>query len=194
MNNARVSVKDAGPAVDLKAVIAPDLPLDLVVVAGLHDLVPLPEDHVLPLHLSLVLRRRIEDALQHLVEPDDSQRALPHGRQHLDLAHIAVEIPRQFVPHKLHRVLVDDRRAVPLQKEEIAALVAHLRHLAVEDPVSVGDDVALHSLPEDLAQHDRPECAGGDQILQHFARADAGQLVHISHQDQPRSRHDSFEE
>ncbi len=52
------------------------------------------------------------------------------------------------------------------------------------------DNVALACLPENLFQHHHMVCAGCDQVLQNAARTHAGQLMDVTHQNQPRSHAD----
>ena len=104
-----------------------------------------------------------------------------------------MHIPRELIAHQFHGVLVYDRRVIPLEEEEIPALVVDGRHLSLQDPVGIGDDIALQRLAEDLAEHDRSEDTRFDQVPQHSAGAYAGQLVHVPHQDQSRAGHDCLE-
>ena len=63
---------------------------------------------------------------------------------------------------------------------------ARLGHLALVDPVRVGDDPALGRLPEHLGQPDHRHRARGDDVGQHLPRPDRGQLVDVADQDQRR--------
>ena len=63
------------------------------------------------------------------------------------------------------------------------------------DAVGVADDVAVRRLPKDRLQPDHGGAVarsclgvdsgnGSDDVFQHAARADTGELVHIAHQEQ----------
>ena len=54
-------------------------------------------------------------------------------------------------------------------------------------------DVAFSCLPEDLGQHHHREAAGFNDILKDASRSHAGQLVLVSHQDQPGAGQHGFE-
>ena len=59
-----------------------------------------------------------------------------------------------------------------------------VRHLAAVDPVRVGDDPAGGRLAEDLGQPHHRHRAGADQVGQHLARPDRGQLIDVAHHQQ----------
>ena len=70
--------------------------------------------------------------------------------------------------------------------KSLLGLVARLRHQALVDPMRVGDDPALRRLPEHLGQPDHRHRPAGDDVGQHLARPDRGQLVDVADQDQGR--------
>ena len=182
---AEVAVENAGPPVNGHAEVAAHFPFDLVIVAGLHDLVSLPEDR-LPAHmLPPASVRGIEHALQDFIEPLNTQAAAPHGSQHLNLLRPASDILWKHLADQLHRVFVDHRNLVPLQKKEIPALVVHRQRLSLQNSVGIHDNVAPAGLPEDMAQHDGMKSPGIDQILQDASGPHTGQLVDIPDKDQP---------
>ncbi len=59
------------------------------------------------------------------------------------------------------------------------------RHVSTQNAVGVLDDLALGRLAVDLSQSRRGDGARVQQITEYVARANRGQLVGISHQDQP---------
>src|ERR1700724_206363 len=66
---------------------------------------------------------------------------------------------------------------------EVASLDrGEIRHLALVDPVRIGDDAALGGLAEDLSQpHDR-HGTGSDDVCQNLPRPDRWQLIDIADQ------------
>ena len=68
--------------------------------------------------------------------------------------------------------------------EVAAGCVARLGHQALVDPVRVGDDPALGRLAEHLGQPDHRHRAARDDVGQHLARPDRGQLVDVADQEQ----------
>src|SRR5262249_29729081 len=59
-----------------------------------------------------------------------------------------------------------------------------LGHLAFVDPVGAGDDAAVGGLAEYLGEADYWHDPAVDQVVQHHAWADRGQLIDIAHQQQ----------
>ena len=76
------------------------------------------------------------------------------------------------------------------QEKEILTLIIKHRLLAIVDPVSVHNDIALLSLPEYLSEPCGVYPLAGDHVAQDVARSDRRQLVIIADQEQSRSRTD----
>ena len=68
------------------------------------------------------------------------------------------------------------------------------RRLPGVDAMGVGDHPALLGLAEHLGEPDPGQPLGGQQIPQHLPGADAGELVDVADQQQPRPRGDGLDE
>ena len=75
---------------------------------------------------------------------------------------------------------------VRLHEVEVAVAFgrAEIGHRALVDAVGAGDDPALRGLPEHLGQPHHRHRAGGDDVGQHLARPDRGQLVDVADDQQ----------
>ena len=60
------------------------------------------------------------------------------------------------------------------------------REFPLVDPVGIGDDLRAFGLPEDFGQPGDADQLRGDQIREHRSGADAGKLVDIAHEKDPR--------
>ena len=58
----------------------------------------------------------------------------------------------------------------------------------------IDNDVARACLSEDLRQHNRVKKPRINNILEHISRTDTRQLVYVTHQDQPCSGYDCFQQ
>ena len=160
-------------------------PGQAIVVFDLHHLVPLPEHHVAIFPFFFLMGRGIQGLLQALIQIIDPQRALFHGGQHLDILQrllgaqlrgLAAIEGNKPPDHRL--LLLHGFKAEILQPFQDG-------HLALVDPVGVGDDGAAAGLAEDLRKAYHWDLAGIHHIPQYVSRPHGGQLVTVSHHDQP---------
>ena len=82
----------------------------------------------------------------------------------------------------------DGIRILPLQEEEIPALVVQYHRLSRVDFMGVHHDIALSCLAEYPGQRHHLELSGSNDVLEDAPRSDRGELVHVSHKDEPRPR------
>ena len=170
-------------------------PFEIVVVFCLDYLVAQAVDHIVPGQLGFGGRGGIQGFLQQEVQGMNAAFPLPGRREHLDIAdgkggsvrRGPAEIGRQPAgcqgQHGLGR-FGEGRFAL---KEEIRVLFVQQGHFAVIDQVRVHDDAAGFALAVDIRQTGAGHRAAGKNVPEDVAGADAGQLVRVADQDQPRS-------
>ena len=139
--------------------------------------------------LLLFLRgRRVQILLQHTVEPFHPQHAFSHGRQHLNVKRLGVHEFGQFFLNECQQHPNDNVGVIPFQEKEIHALIVQRHLLPPVDAVGIDDDITLGCLPENLCQPQYRKGLGTDDVFQHTARPHRGQLVHVTHHDEPGAR------
>ena len=77
-----------------------------------------------------------------------------------------------------------------MEEEEIIVLDAQIRHLAVNDPMRIGDNQALLCLPEDLLEGNDRHTLALDERLQETARAHGRELVAVTDENDPAAEPD----
>ncbi len=148
--DADISVEDSAP------LLGPSGPEDVVVVFDLHDLVPFAEHAGLQFDFILALCRRVDRLLQDAVEVDRARVTLPGGAQHLDVPDRVVAVGlRQTGLVESDDVADRASGILPFHVEKVVVLRVQHRHVPRDDAVGVGDDEALHGLPEHLVELDR---------------------------------------
>ncbi len=118
-----------------------------------------------------------------------------HGGEDLDVAARVEPEPGRDAPGRD----VDGEPAgllgVVLDEEEEVLHPVGDRVLPGVDPVGVGDDAGLLGLAEDAREaHGRDRAAVGQQVPQHLAGADAGQLVDIADEEQVGARRNGLDQ
>ena len=186
-DHTHISVEYAVPAVRPHAVPAADLPAQLIIVLRLHDLVAHPEQMIAEDFFRLPFGRRIKIALQDSVQAFDAQRSLAHRAEHLNIIRLRVNIGRKLPADKLDDAADDPVHIAAAEKKEVAAPVVKRDLLAPVDPVGVDDDIRAFRLTENPVQPHAGKGLRGDDVLQHRARTHGRKLVHIAHEDQPRT-------
>ena len=176
LNDAHVAVEDPGAH---GAVVL--LPHGVIVVAGLHDPVPLPEHQIAPLLLMFPGGGRVQRRLQGPVQIHRAAHPLAGGGQHLDLLRRDAHFAGQPVAAQLHHRLHQPVRRTAAQEEKVVLRVVQFRRPAAVHRVGVADDGAGLRLAEDLCQGHRGDHAAAQQVAQHVARADRRQLVRVAH-------------
>ena len=156
----------------------------VVVVDRLHHLVADAKGAAAQPPLRLA-PRRVERLLEHLVQVRHPRLPVVHRGQHLD---IVERVEAEFVRHapgdhvhqqfgRLGRVFLDEQ-------EEVPRVGACFRHQALVDAMGIADDERVGRLAENGFQADDGGHIGGDQVAQHVARADRGQLVDVADEQQ----------
>ena len=180
LNPAHVAVEDAAAH---GAVLS--LPDDVVVVPGLHNPVPLPEEAFSPQKLPLVRRFGIQRLLEAAVEADGAAGPLAHGGEDLNLVRRNAHAPRQAGLAQLHHGGDRPLRLPAAEEEEVPLVAGERGRLAQVYGVGVADDGGLLRLTEHLPQKHRLHPAAADEVGEHVPRPHRGQLVRVSHQHQP---------
>src|SRR5690606_2191293 len=126
-------------------------------------------------------------ALQLLVQGDRARGPSVHGREHLHRVDgIEAEAARDTLDDGLLHELTGALRITTLDDEEVALRVAGaLRRLAVEDAIGVLDDAALPRLAEDDVEPHYGDPSAVDEIPQHRAGPDRGELIGVADDHQP---------
>ena len=158
--------------------------LALVVVLHLHDLVARRIGPAEALHPDLA--RRVQRPLQLHVQGPSAQSAPVHGAQHLNVAHgVEAEAGGDAFAHQPDQGLNRRLRLLGLDEVEVGGRLApELRHQALVNAVRVGHHPAARRLAEHLGQPHHGHGVGRDQVGQHLAGADRGELVHVADQQQ----------
>ena len=157
----------------------------VVIVDSLHDLVPGPVGDAKQPPLGLLIGSRIEPGLHALIERAHPCRAAIDRSQHLDLAQrIQPKLLRDAFGNHLHHPVGGRLGILGGEQEEIAAVLRDQRQFPPVDQVGIGNDLRIGGLAEDTRQARHRHQAAGDQIAQHIARPDRGQLIHIADQEQ----------
>ena len=121
------------------------------------------------------------------VQGAGAKRAAVHRAEQLDIAHrVQTETLGQAFADDLDDLGDPVLRILGADKVKVAPAIRPLqiRHLALVDPMGIGDDPALGGLPEHLGQAHHRHSTRADDVRQHLPRPDRGQLVDIAHQDQ----------
>ena len=176
LNDTHIAVEDARA----HGAVIP-LPHHVVVIAGLHDPVALPEHHVAPRLLPLAGGGRVQRRLQGAVQVHRAAHALAGGGQHLYLIRRNAHVLRQPLLTKLHHRLHQTVRRAAAQEEKVVLGVFQLRRLPQIHRMGVADDGALFRLTEDFRQGYGRHHAAAQQVAQHVARPYGGQLVRVAH-------------
>ena len=184
-HGADIPVKDAAARGLIGSVAA--LPLNVVVVLGLHDPIPYPEDGLAVLQLPLALGRRIEGRLEAAVEIVGARLPLAGGGDDLDapLGGLAVGAGKSGLA-ELHHGVGDLPVIAAGEKEEIVVLDAKAGHRPLVDGVGVGDNERFAGLAEDLGEAHRGEAAAVDEVAEHPPCPYRGKLVGIPDEDESR--------
>ena len=164
-------------------------PFDLIIIAGLHHLVPFPEQPFLQGLFSKAGSRGIQSRLQMPVQAFGSQKPFFRRRQNLEVPQgiKALIILRQPGGAKLQQGIQHFFVSLPLQEEKILVLFVDAGIFSAIDPVGVDHDQAFLGLAEDLIQPDRMHQFAFDNVPEDISRSHRGQLIRISHQNQPGS-------
>ena len=130
----------------------------------------------------------VEFRLQKLIEHPYAAFALLGRAEHLHLPDgIEVQEARQAGGAERDDTLRRVGRGDGALKEKVAAFRVEPRRFAAVDAVGVVDDHALFILPENLGQADGGDRAAVQNVAQHVARADAGELIRVADHNQPRA-------
>ena len=134
-------------------------------------------------------RFRIQPFLQFEVEVQISKNSPVHGGQHLYLLDgVKTKTPGNLFCIESNHPFQDLLGVLLFNKIEIRALLCDPIPGEWEIPLDGFDghshDHALLGLTENLRQSHDGKKTRIDHILQHISRADGGQLVNITHQDQ----------
>ena len=136
------------------------------------------------LFLALSGLRRIENRLQRQIERPRSGLALPGRREDLNVArrdaHVLRKTHRTQLLHRLHQRL----RASAAHEKEVLVLARKIRQLSAVDRVGIHHDQALLRLPENFCKAHRRNFSAANEIGKNVSRADRGQLVRVSDQNQ----------
>ena len=137
--------------------------------------------------LDLLLAGGVQRRLQLDIERPRAGAAPVHRAQHLDVAYRMEAEPAgnaladqgQDAFHRLFGILRGHEVEVAVALSRV-----ELRHLARVDPMRIDDDPALGRLPEHVGQaHDRDR-TGADDVREHLAGANRGQLVNVADEQQ----------
>ena len=169
--------------------------LPVIVVADLHHPVAQAEQPPAPAVLRLARRRRVEGRLQAPVQLPHPGGPPVEGRKDLHLGQrVEAEFAGDAVLDDVHDQVGGPFGVLGGKEEKVGRLPGKKGHLPPVDAVGVGDDVAPRRLAKDLGQAHHGYRPRFDDVLQDVARTDAGQLIHIAHQQQVACRVDRFEQ
>ena len=93
-------------------------------------------------------------------------------------------IVRQFFLNQGNGRVYDCIRIVPADEEKVLAALCQVNRFSCINFMGIDHNVALGGLAEDVGQLHHIEAAGFNDIPQHISGANAGELVHIPHQDE----------
>ena len=179
-NGTDIAVENAGSGAEPIA----SFPHYIIIVPDLHHPVALAEGKFSVLFLALSGLRRIENRLQRQIERPRSGLALPGRRKDLNVArrdaHVLRKTHRTQLLHRLHQHL----RASAAHEKEVLVLARKIRQLAAVDRVGIHHDQALLRLPENFCKAHRRNFSAANEIGKNVSRADRGQLVRVSDQNQ----------
>jgi len=182
LHGERAVVLDAHDAAHVAVV-----DLLLVVVAHVDDAVADAPGARAEAHLAPALAQRLAQAL---VERVHAAVAAVHRRHDLHVVDpVEAEALGDAARHDFDQPFRALGRILDHEVVEVAGQVAargQLELLAVQDVVRVDLDQAGGALAVDVRQPPRGDDAGGEQVGQHVARTDAGQLVRVADQHEPR--------
>ena len=145
-----IAVEDSFSAFRNEIVTGADLPGQLVIVLGLHDLISLPQDAVPMRDLFFFTAFRIQKVLEDGIQPDRAEQPFPHRGQHLNLIRIRFHIRGELLLDQLERYIDDFIRFITFQEEEILTLIIRNLSRAFIDRMCVQDDIALRCLSENM--------------------------------------------
>ena len=131
----------------------------------------------------------VQYGLENGIEVSGPQTAANHGTQHLDVAHrIKAKSARDPLLDDLADFLHPVLGRPYLDKIEILGRLSGLQlgQLTVVDSVRVDHDPANRRLAEHRAQAGDRNRAGSDDVRQHLARPDGGQLIDVADENERR--------
>ena len=184
-DNAHIAVKNAHALVQRQIIMSQHFPFDLIIIPDLHDLVPFTDNTLMKFALFLVRGRRVQIVLQYGIQPLYPQFSFAHRRQHLDIVRPCIDKLRKLVSDQKHHDPQNLLDIISFQAEKVLAFVAKFNLPSLIDQMGILDDIAFQCLSENLRQTYHLKTFRINDILQHIARSDTRQLVHIPYKDQP---------
>ena len=178
---SHVAVEDARAR---RAVLA--LPQNIVVVARLHHAVALAEHEVAEALFAPTHTRGIQRRLQGTVERRRAGVALARRREHLNALGGNVHLFGQPRSAQLHHRVHQTHAVAAGEEEEIArGGILQLRQPPLIHQMRAAHDSAALRLTENILERYGRNALRADEIAEHVPRADARQLVGVTHQHQP---------